>query len=398
MSPTSRARADCSPRPTRSSRSSRPTTRTRGRRSTSSPVALRRHATTTSSSACTAWASRSTSRWSASVADGGLGRPCRIYAPVGTHETLLAYLVRRLLENGANSSFVHRIADPAVPIDALIEDPVAAVERSAAAEAEAEGGPPVIGRPHPSIPLPRAIYGSARRNSRGIDLSNEDQLAALDDAARADRATRGGRRRSSRGLSMTMAAKRSCCATRPITTMSSARCARRRSPMSSARWRTPLRMRPPGPRPPRRSVRRCSSAPPTGLRPICRFSSASSRAKRERRSRTGSPRCARRSTSCASTRRRRVGISPAKTSRRSVRSSASARGISRSRSSPARSLLRSPPATRCWPSPPSRRRSSPPRWCGACTRRRPARRRCSSCPAVARRSARRWSATRGSQA
>ncbi|MBV1705125.1 MAG: proline dehydrogenase family protein, partial [Hyphomicrobiales bacterium] len=54
-----------------------------------------------------------------------LGRPCRIYAPVGTHETLLAYLVRRLLENGANSSFVNRIADEAVPIAELAADPVA---------------------------------------------------------------------------------------------------------------------------------------------------------------------------------------------------------------------------------------------------------------------------------
>ena len=57
-----------------------------------------------------------------------LNRACRIYAPVGTHETLLAYLVRRLLENGANSSFVHRIHDPDVPVDALLEDPVAAAE------------------------------------------------------------------------------------------------------------------------------------------------------------------------------------------------------------------------------------------------------------------------------
>ena len=54
-----------------------------------------------------------------------LDRPCRIYAPVGTHETLLAYLVRRLLENGANTSFVNRIADASVPIEELIADPVA---------------------------------------------------------------------------------------------------------------------------------------------------------------------------------------------------------------------------------------------------------------------------------
>src|SRR3546814_12104774 len=58
------------------------------------------------------------------VGKGDLDRPCRIYAPVGTHETLLAYLVRRLLENGANSSFVHRIADPAVPVEEMIADPV----------------------------------------------------------------------------------------------------------------------------------------------------------------------------------------------------------------------------------------------------------------------------------
>jgi RHH-type proline utilization regulon transcriptional repressor/proline dehydrogenase/delta 1-pyrroline-5-carboxylate dehydrogenase len=119
------------------------------------------------------------------LADGRLGRPCRIYAPVGTHETLLAYLVRRLLENGANTSFVNRIADASVPIEALVEDPVTTVERSA--DAEADGVARVLGRPHPAIPLPREIYGAARANSRGLDLSNEDALAALADALRASR-------------------------------------------------------------------------------------------------------------------------------------------------------------------------------------------------------------------
>ncbi|WP_310474534.1 bifunctional proline dehydrogenase/L-glutamate gamma-semialdehyde dehydrogenase PutA [Sandarakinorhabdus sp.] len=94
-----------------------------------------------------------------------LNRPCRIYAPVGTHETLLAYLVRRLLENGANSSFVHRIWDENVSIDDLIADPVT--------EARALGG-----SPHPIIALPAALYGQ-RRNSRGLDLSSETALAAL---------------------------------------------------------------------------------------------------------------------------------------------------------------------------------------------------------------------------
>jgi RHH-type proline utilization regulon transcriptional repressor/proline dehydrogenase/delta 1-pyrroline-5-carboxylate dehydrogenase len=102
----------------------------------------------------------------------GLARPCRIYAPVGTHETLLAYLVRRLLENGSNSSFVNRIANESIPIDELVADPVATVEQ----QARADGA---IGRPHPAIVLPGALFGEQRRNSRGLDLANEAQLAAL---------------------------------------------------------------------------------------------------------------------------------------------------------------------------------------------------------------------------
>jgi len=99
-------------------------------------------------------------------------RPCRIYAPVGTHETLLAYLVRRLLENGANTSFVNRVADAALPLESLIEDPVATVDGLAAHE-----GTP--GLPHPRIALPRALYGPARANSQGLDLASEPVLAAI---------------------------------------------------------------------------------------------------------------------------------------------------------------------------------------------------------------------------
>ncbi|MCL2892262.1 trifunctional transcriptional regulator/proline dehydrogenase/L-glutamate gamma-semialdehyde dehydrogenase [Brenneria tiliae] len=109
------------------------------------------------------------------VADGKLNRPCRIYAPVGTHETLLAYLVRRLLENGANTSFVNRIADASLPLETLVADPVGDVE----ALAEAEGR---IGLPHPRIPLPRRLYGDGRPNSSGLDLSNEHRLASLSSA------------------------------------------------------------------------------------------------------------------------------------------------------------------------------------------------------------------------
>ncbi|MBB3610771.1 trifunctional transcriptional regulator/proline dehydrogenase/L-glutamate gamma-semialdehyde dehydrogenase [Rhizobium sp. BK602] len=97
-----------------------------------------------------------------------LDRPCRIYAPVGTHETLLAYLVRRLLENGANSSFVNRISDPGVSVDALIADP-----------AEVVAAMPVVGAPHDQIALPKAIYGNARQNSDGLDLSSESTLTGL---------------------------------------------------------------------------------------------------------------------------------------------------------------------------------------------------------------------------
>ena len=109
------------------------------------------------------------------VADGKLNRPCRVYAPVGTHETLLAYLVRRLLENGANTSFVNRIADQAISIQELVADPVSSIERMATQE----GG---FGLPHPRIPLPRGLYGSERANSAGIDMANEHRLGSLSSA------------------------------------------------------------------------------------------------------------------------------------------------------------------------------------------------------------------------
>ena len=99
-----------------------------------------------------------------------LNRPCRIYAPVGSHETLLAYLVRRLLENGANSSFVNQIADPNYPIDELIADPVA----------KAASIFPV-GAMHSRLALPRDILGS-RRNSAGLNLSNENDLRTIKSA------------------------------------------------------------------------------------------------------------------------------------------------------------------------------------------------------------------------
>ncbi len=100
------------------------------------------------------------------VGPANLDRPCRIYAPVGTHETLLAYLVRRLLENGANASFVNRIRNPAVSVAKLAADPVAAVAASSIT-------------PHPAIALPRNLFGSTRKNAAGLDLSNESNLHRL---------------------------------------------------------------------------------------------------------------------------------------------------------------------------------------------------------------------------
>lgn len=109
------------------------------------------------------------------VGAGQLGCPCRIYAPVGTHETLLAYLVRRLLENGANTSFVNRIADPGLALEELLRSPVQSVDQAAAAEGAA-------GLPHPRIAKPPEIYGKRRANARGIDLADENCLAGLSHA------------------------------------------------------------------------------------------------------------------------------------------------------------------------------------------------------------------------
>ena len=91
------------------------------------------------------------------------GYRCRIYAPVGGHRDLLAYLVRRLLENGANSSFVHQLADETLSDADILADPVAKIAA-------------IGGARHPSIPLPADLFGE-RRNSSGIDLQDRSILA-----------------------------------------------------------------------------------------------------------------------------------------------------------------------------------------------------------------------------
>jgi RHH-type transcriptional regulator, proline utilization regulon repressor / proline dehydrogenase / delta 1-pyrroline-5-carboxylate dehydrogenase len=92
------------------------------------------------------------------------GAAVRVYAPVGSFTDLLPYLVRRLLENGANTSFVHQIADPSVPVETLVADPRTQL--------------PVPYAPDPRIPLPRELYPD-RRNSLGLDLARRDVLDAL---------------------------------------------------------------------------------------------------------------------------------------------------------------------------------------------------------------------------
>ena len=88
------------------------------------------------------------------------GIQCRVYAPVGSHRDLLAYLVRRLLENGANSSFVHQLADESVALDVLLTSPL-------------------VAHPSPSLPLPANLFGPARANSCGLDLSVNSMRAPL---------------------------------------------------------------------------------------------------------------------------------------------------------------------------------------------------------------------------
>jgi RHH-type proline utilization regulon transcriptional repressor/proline dehydrogenase/delta 1-pyrroline-5-carboxylate dehydrogenase len=101
---------------------------------------------------------------------------CRVYAPVGGHRDLLAYLVRRLLENGANSSFVSVAADPAVPIEAILRRPQDRIRVPNDAR-------------HPKIPRPPDLYGPERKNSRGVEFGDHKSLdALLNEVRAADRA------------------------------------------------------------------------------------------------------------------------------------------------------------------------------------------------------------------
>lgn len=100
------------------------------------------------------------------IASDGLNRPCRIYAPVGTHQDLLPYLVRRLLENGANTSFVNRLTDLKVSIDVITQDPIEKIAKQTIHK-------------HPQLPLPKDIFGEQRINSSGINVYDINTLEEL---------------------------------------------------------------------------------------------------------------------------------------------------------------------------------------------------------------------------
>ncbi len=101
-----------------------------------------------------------------SIDPKGLNVPCRVYAPVGTHKDLLPYLVRRLLENGANTSFVNRLVDLELDIDDITKDPIEVVRKH-------------NHHKHPQIPLPKDIFQPERENSHGINLADLATLQNL---------------------------------------------------------------------------------------------------------------------------------------------------------------------------------------------------------------------------
>ena len=112
------------------------------------------------------------------IDDDKFGRPCRVYAPVGSHEDLLPYLVRRLLENGANTSFVNRIVDESIDVAEIVADPISATRAHDCA-------------PHPRIAQPAHIFGESRLNSHGINVPHRSARQAL--YAEMDEAMAAGR-------------------------------------------------------------------------------------------------------------------------------------------------------------------------------------------------------------
>src|SRR6185437_6493267 len=299
------------------------------------------------------------------------GVPTRIYAPVGSHEDLLAYLVRRLLENGANTSFVNRLADAEAPLEDIVADPVeqirAAIRRSRCPRTFwARAG------------IPQASCGAIPRSASRFCVRWTPFCV------RRTAPPRSSTESLAPGHPPTSAIP-------PTGGVSSARSSRRRPGTHRMPWRVRTAPRPNGMRRAARFAAASCCVPPICLRRTGRFSWRSRCAKRARLCPTRWAKCAKRWTSCATTRcappANSPNRSPCPARPASPTSSpctvaaclpASARGTSRCRSSPARSPARWRPAMACWPSPPSRPRSSPPRRSG-CSMKRGCRPACSIC-------------------
>ncbi|GAB4198025.1 MAG: bifunctional proline dehydrogenase/L-glutamate gamma-semialdehyde dehydrogenase PutA [Wenzhouxiangellaceae bacterium] len=125
-------------------------------------------------------------------ADSRYVNACRVYAPVGSHEDLLPYLVRRLLENGANTSFVNRVTDDNLPVEEVVEDPLAQVRE-------------LEQIPHPAIAQPRHLYGE-RLNSAGILWADEQRVQQVQGGMNAEPLTRSVGPRLAKSMTATSAA------------------------------------------------------------------------------------------------------------------------------------------------------------------------------------------------
>ena len=177
------------------------------------------------------------------------GAACRVYAPVGGHRDLLAYLVRRLLENGANSSFVSVAADPSVPIADILRRPQSRIAGAHAAR-------------NRKIPLPRDLYAPERRNSAGIEFGERASLDALLGTKFAP--ARRPRSRPRRSSTAWRSPGSRAGSSRRSTAARSEWCARAMRRSRARRWRRPRPGSRPGRRRPRPSAPWRSNAPPIG--------------------------------------------------------------------------------------------------------------------------------------
>ena len=224
----------------------------------------------------------------------GRALPCRVYAPVGSHEELLPYLVRRLLENGANTSFVNRIVDESLPVEEVVGDPIADVERAASGPTRGYRRRAGYSGPSGEIPPASTCRMAARSaGSRPVAAKRSRggcaHVRSSGVRSTPERRANAGRRRTLRASS----------ARRPT-----------RTPRSrSGRSVSPRRPSPTGTESRRRPARACCATRPTASSATPRDSWRSASQRPARRCRTRSPRYARPSTSCATTRRGRRRIS-----------------------------------------------------------------------------------------